>query len=505
MVLTMNLRFARWAAVSTREQLRPGKFSISNQLEKTLEAATSRGWVETAGPFIVQGQSRETYIDLSEAEQEIPALRQMLQAARLRQFDILVMSETDRLRSLLIQAFRRLASYQVQIYAVNLPIDPVHPNEYNIYKADHVLMMLTMSQMTSSLEISRTRRKWFENMPKRITELGLPATSIAYGYRKPPGSQLDRKAVPEPDPIISQHVIAMKDLLLSGHSTRQIVEYLIESKVKPPKGKKWYPQTVREILRNPFYAGIVRFGASKVVVDPLTDRKKRNRRIPADQVNQGEGRHTPLWDLSVHQLILGELKRRTKQYRGRSNNQFTGLLRCGTCGDPLWRQGNGPRGEHRMIWRCSRNGSARGHINIPHVILIDKIAEKLQGLVPDEALSIEDTKPAPDTTAQQLEKLNAQLTRLEDAYLAGQWDLARYTDRKKQIDEEIQEVREKQFKAEIETVTRQDHTRALQELMSIQDLPRWLKTCDPAEVNQRLHFLIDHISICEEKIDIKLR
>src|SRR5688572_7048949 len=86
-----------------------------------------------------------------------------------------------------------------------------------------------------------------------------------------PGSRLDRKAVPEPDPIISQHVIAMKDLLLSGHSTRQIVEYLIESKVKPPKGKKWYPQTVREILRNPFYAGIVRFGAPKVVVDPLTD------------------------------------------------------------------------------------------------------------------------------------------------------------------------------------------------------------------------------------------
>ena len=107
MMLTMNLRFARWAAVSTREQLRPGKFSIPNQLEKALEAATSRGWTETAGPFIVQGQSRETYIDLSEAEQVIPAVRQMLQAARLRQFDILVMSETDRLRSLLIQAFRR--------------------------------------------------------------------------------------------------------------------------------------------------------------------------------------------------------------------------------------------------------------------------------------------------------------------------------------------------------------------------------------------------------------
>ncbi|HEX9386980.1 MAG TPA: hypothetical protein VF918_11725 [Anaerolineales bacterium] len=44
----MNLRFARWAAVSTHEQARPGKFSIPNQLDKTFDVATSKGWVETS-------------------------------------------------------------------------------------------------------------------------------------------------------------------------------------------------------------------------------------------------------------------------------------------------------------------------------------------------------------------------------------------------------------------------------------------------------------------------
>jgi len=502
----LNLRFARWAAVSTHEQARPGKFSIPNQLEATLEAATRRGWVESAGPFVVEGQSRETYIDLSEAEQEILPLREMLQAARLRQFDILVMSETDRMRSLIISVFRRLASYQVQLYAVNLPIDPVPPEEYSIYKADHVLMMLTMSQMTSSLEISRTRRKWFENMPKRITELGLPATSIAYGYRKPPGSQLDRKAVPEPDPLLSPHVMAMKDLLLSGHSTRQIVAYLEENHVKPPKSTKWYAQTVRDILRNPFYAGIVRFGASRVVVDPRTDRKKRNRSIAPDQIDQAQGRHTPLWDMATHHLILAELKRRTKQYRGRANNQFTGLLRCGICGDVLWRQGNGPRGPHRMIWRCSRNGSAIGHVNIPHVVLLDKIAAKLEALVPGDSPGVATETAAPrDTTAQQLEALYTQLTRLEDAYLAGHWDLDRYAARKEEIKAEIADVQKKQANKELDAAARRQQARALQELTSIQDLPTWLKTSDPAEVNQRLHFLIEHITVSEEKIEIKLK
>src|SRR5262245_6067428 len=294
--MTMNLRFARWAAVSTREQRRPGKFSLPNQLENTLEAATSRSWIETAGPFVVPGQSREIYIDLSEAEAEILPLRQMLQAARRREFDVLVVAETDRFRSLLMQVFRRLAGYHVQLFFLNLPIDPVHPDEYNIYKADNVLMLLTMSQMTSSLEISRTRRKWLENMPKRITELGLPATSIGWGYRKPPGSQLDSKVVPEQDPHICPHIVAMNDMFLSGHSTRQIVDYLVENNVKPPKGNTWHPQTVRDILRNPFYAGIVRIGKSRVVIDPFTDRKKRDRSIPPEQITQAKGRHIPLWD-----------------------------------------------------------------------------------------------------------------------------------------------------------------------------------------------------------------
>ena len=501
----MALRFARWAAVSTREQLRPGKFSIPNQLEKTLAAATSLGWVETAGPFVVQGQSRENYIDLGDAERELLPLRQMLHAARAGQFDVLVSAETDRFRSLLMQVFRRLSQYHVQLYFLNIPIDPVPPDQYNIYKSDHVLMMLTMSQMTSSLEISRTRRKWIENMPKRVTELGLPATSIPFGYRKPLGSQSDRKAVPELDPLTSPHVVAMKDLLLSGHSNRQIIDYLVENKVKPPRGKQWHPQTVRDILRNPFYSGKVRFGVSRVVIDPKTDRKKRDRSIPADQVQYGEGKHQPLWDWTTHQLIILEISRRATNYRGRSNNQFTGLLKCGVCGASLWRQGNGPQGEHRIIWRCSHNGSARGHVDIPHVILLEKIARKLKTLEPDgQPVEQMDEIKTPDQAAQ-LQELEAQLTRLEDAYLAGQWDLVRYTDRKKQIDSQIAKLRESQFEADLRELTRERTNESLKELQSIPDLASWFITSEPTEVNQRLHFLIDHITVSEDEIKIVLK
>jgi hypothetical protein len=66
-----SLRFANWCAVSTIEQMKPEKFSISDQLERTQAVPQQKGWVQTAGPFVVNGQSRTKYIQLDQAAAEI--------------------------------------------------------------------------------------------------------------------------------------------------------------------------------------------------------------------------------------------------------------------------------------------------------------------------------------------------------------------------------------------------------------------------------------------------
>src|SRR5690242_12207935 len=285
----MTLRFARWAAVSTKEQAR--KASIPDQLERTLQAGVDRGWQETAGPFIVRGQSRQKYIQLYQAEQEIEAMREMLKAARNGEFDVLIMTEFDRLRVLLDQVFRTLAGYKAQLYSLAQPIEPVSPKEYSIHKADSILMLISMAQTASSMEISRMRRKWNENMPKRITELGLNSTAIPFGYRKPVGHETDRKAVLEQIPALCRHIRKVKDLHLKGNSTARLVAYLVEHDVPAPKGTVWYRQTVRDILKNKFYAGIVEFRKSQVYIDPKTDTRKRNRMVPPEQIASAPGKH----------------------------------------------------------------------------------------------------------------------------------------------------------------------------------------------------------------------
>jgi hypothetical protein len=495
----MTLRFAIWAAVSTREQAAADKFSIPSQVERSRAAGLEKGWRESAGPFIVPGESRTKYYNLSDAEREIQSLRQMLSAARNNQFDILIMTEFDRLRELLDPVFRTLAAYHIQLYSVSQPVDPISPTDYDQYTSDTVAMIIGLSSITSRMDISRLRRKWREQMPKRVTERGLNATSIPFGYRKPPGRETDRKAIPVQNPELILHVLKMRDLLLEGKSIRQIIDYLNENHVPPPRSSVWYPQTVRDILRNPFYAGIVQWGKSRVFLDP-SGHRRRNRKIPADQVDRAAGKHQPAWDEVTHHLIITEIRRRAKSYRGRSNNQFTGLVKC-KCGASMWRMENGPR-TNRLIWRCSMD---KTHPPILHSTMLEKVSsEILPSLRP--FLQKQKTKDNVEDTlnlAQQaMNEIRKQQDRLETAYLAGQFELDRYALRKQELDDRLADVREELRRAEERATDRRAWIENMADLETFEGLPEWIKSGDQQKVNRRLHLLLEKIIVNGEQVEI---
>lgn len=495
-----RLRFARFAAVSTKEQAAADKFSIPSQLERTAQVAAERGWIETKGPFIVSGQSRTKYLTLEAAEREIEPLRLMLASARNREFDILILAEFDRLRELLDPVFRTLAAYKIQIYSLAQAIEPISPDDYDQYSSDSVAMLIGLSSITSRADISRFRRKWREQMPKRVTERGLQATSISWGYRKAPGHETDRKAIPESDPIIVPHLLHMRDMLIDGRSIRQIIDYLNEQHISPPKGNTWHPQTVRDILKNPFYAGIVSWGKSRVYLDPY-GRRRRNRKIPSDEIITAPGKHTPLWDVATHDQLAAILRSRSKSYRGRKNNQFTGLLRCGVCGAPLWRQENGPRND-RLIWRCSMN---RIHPNILHSKLIEDVgSELIPALQPflKKQNSDQNKKASVENALESIKELDHRLRRLEDAYLSGHFDLDRYVLRKNEIQNNIKNERDKLADSEHAAVEKQNWLKSVNELSKLQGLTDWLRNEDQLKINRRLHLLLEKIIIHPARIEI---
>ena len=252
------MRVAIWSAVSTPSQVAPDKISIELQLQKGRELISARGW-QSAGEYIAPGESRTRYISLYHAEKEIADLHQLLESAARREFDLLFIYDLNRFRHLMRQIFDVLCDYGIQIYIHTNPREPVHPDHYTEEVKTAVGMIVDVSNLISRSEINTLTRHFREKMPARI-QRGLHANigGVLYGYKKI--HPLDKSHPYEQSPIESNVCIQIKDWYLAGWSLYSIATELNARNIKAPKGGIWHPQSVKNLLLNPYYAGIVFFG-----------------------------------------------------------------------------------------------------------------------------------------------------------------------------------------------------------------------------------------------------
>ena len=498
----ISIRFAIWAAVSTKAQARPDKISLADQEARCRAVATAKGWEESAGPYIVKGESRTLYVDLQTAEQAIPELRAMLEAAKRREFDVLVIYDNNRFRDLLMIVARVLISYRIQPYSISQPVDPQPPETFNPNRADTLWMMLGMSDIISHNQISDLRRKYEVGMPSRVRDKGLPANSIPFGYRKPPGRESDRQAIPEQDPITAPVVVAFKNLLLAGRSLSQIIKFAEGTGIKPPRGKQWYAASIREILRNPFYAGYNRWGMSKTFTDLRTGKRIRNRDVPLAEIIVERGQHQALWDDETHQLIIAELDRRGNSYQGKVINQLSKVLKCQDCNTAMWMQYNGSRNEpKRAIWRCSNKTCRKGAIH--NSLALEQLSQKLHDVLLTETdpRQIETNQATTRMEQAKLDELVKRRDRITDLFETGGLPKNEYMSRRAALDNQI-------FAAERElndAVTAIAERAQRQQLLAdfrflINEIPDWIITSDPQEINRALVLLLDHVTVKEDQI-----
>ena len=392
-----------------------------------------------------------------------------------------------------------LGDYGVQLFSVSAQNTPVPPDQYDPYENDTNELLIGISSIRSKAEIARMRRKYRTGMRNRILVYHLPV-QIPFGYRRPEHEQYNRKAVPEPVPSLAPILIEIKDRFLRGQSTGQLIDYLNEQNIPPPRGKVWHRQTVRDILRNPFYAGFVQFEKSKVKKDRRFKRKSRDRHIPAEKIVTSTGLHQPLWDEAVLREIDAELKRRSRSFKGRKNNQFTGLLHCGECDAPMWRQKNGSRlYPDRLIWRCSIHRSQ--HLGIHHQELVERVgallASSLQPYLQKRQSSAPPEKKTHIKDSAWLDDLKAQRTRLEDGYLRGLFSIDVFQRRLAALDQKIRSAEDENSEAQTAALQRQSVIRYLRSTLGDQaaHIPALIARGDPIQLNRILHLLLQKIVI----------
>lgn len=496
------MRFAIFAAVSSKPQAAKDKISLPDQIALCRKDGLSRGWHETAGPFVVPGITRTRWVNLRDAETNIPALKQMLDSAQRHEFDVLILYHNNRLRELLDPVDKTLAAYGVQMTSHTSWTEPQPPDEYDPL-TDAGRNVRFVEGYTSSAEINELRRRHRKGMKGR-TELGYPPSNIRYGYRKPPGAERDSKAIPIPNPITAPVVIRIKDLFLKGSSLWQIADTLTADQVPTPSGNtRWTDVIVRTILKSRFYGGEITYGKSHRTTDPRNGTLKIIWNPPSKYIT-AKGLHTPLWDAATQKRIDAEWERRTTNYSGKRTQRLSNLLYCGVCGARCYVAYPGGYSEDSRRWACSAEYT---HVNRKDSELLPSFIDELVDLI----ARIEDIPlPIPTYTGgidpqDTIAELRSRKARLTEAYLSRAMDLEEYTEQKTLIERDLQKEEQKQTAS---LHSRQRHLERTQTIRSFQTIlnriPSYITNAPAQEVNAQLRTFIQKIIITPAAITIEL-
>ena len=488
----LSIRYAILTSVSTPEQARQDKISLDHQLlvcQAAAESNAPHGWHQTSGPFIIDGYSRSSYVNLSDAERDIPPLRAALTALRNNLYDLLIIFSYDRLGDLTPFLSNEFRNYKKQIYSVTQPSIVQNPLTYNPYLNESADIQQDAARMVQRFRINDLRRKWYAGLPARI-ERGLTPLKISFGYRwvgkKEPPAQIETECT---------LIYKMKDWLLSGVSMNEIANRANRAGIPSPHGNsKWDPSSIRYILSNPYYAGRVTFHKTRTTYDESRKSKHRPIPQPPSQWKSAEGKHVPLWDDTTHRAILAELDRRRQ-----TNQSFgvrfplSGLLYCSVCKQKLHRRTHGWHSGRRKVLSCQ---AAPAHVILPYDHFLPQIADAIQDQLIQRQLHTPQAaqEDAPKRIQSSITKLDKTRKRIQQGYEAGIYTAPEAAAKLAVIDSSTEDLHTQLQRLQLN----RDLTSQVRQSLTSHDLTRfsqWIQTDDPANVHRVLSALCHKITL----------
>jgi DNA invertase Pin-like site-specific DNA recombinase len=312
--------------------------SISDQFAYCREYA-ARENIEVVRTFADEARSGGSMIDRD-------GLLDLMQAARTKQFDVVIVEALDRLsRDMedLAGLHKRLKFAGIDILAVNDGAGPV----------DEIVVgfKAVIGHMFRVDNAKKVRRGMFG-----VVRDGRSAGGRAYGYRAVPG-QVGHLEIVEAEAEVIRRIF---NEYVDGLSPRRIAGSLNRDGVPPPRGKAWNASTINGsaqrgngILNNELYVGKIVWNKVRMVKDPDTGR--RVSRINAEQDwHRTDAPHLRIVSdelySRVRTLRLSATRKKPEMQR-RPKRILSGLLRCGVCGSGMTTSGKDK--SRRVRIRCS--------------------------------------------------------------------------------------------------------------------------------------------------------
>jgi site-specific DNA recombinase len=312
-----RVRVAIYARVSTEEQAEHG-YSIDAQLDNLRQWCKLYGR-EVAGEYVDRGISGKEMTKRHE-------LQKLLRDAERGCFEEVLTWRINRMS--------RKTKDLLEIVE--------HLNKHNVYfrsfsenfDTSSAMGKFALQMMGAVGELERNTI--VDNVKlglKQRARMGYHNGGICLGYQSvelPGGDRKHRKSelriVPEEAAIVRK----IFDLYVSGRGFRSIANQLNREGHRTKKQNPFGTDSIREIVTNPVYAGIVRYNR----FEGWSEKRRRGKN---PQPILTEGKHEAIigkeiWDKA--QLVFGQKSKACpRQYDGVS--LLTGLIRCPECGTPM--------------------------------------------------------------------------------------------------------------------------------------------------------------------------
>ncbi len=380
-----------------------------------------------------------------------PGFQAMQQAARRREFDVLIVDDASRLSRDQADALRTLKRFEFWGVGLIARTDGVN----TIQNPKSSRLLFGVKSAFSEEFLRDLGEKTHRGLGGRV-RAGFSPGGLPYGYRSEPAYDEQRRiigyrrVIHEPEAAIVRRIFQM---YAEGRSARQIVLALNEEGVAPP-GARWKNKTVRQartwsytavighrrlgkgILNNPLYVGRQVWNRSKWQRDPDT-KAYRYRVRPASEhveVDVPELRiiDQDLWDRVQVRLALHDVPRQIVGRRNVGKYLLSGFVVCGECGGAYIKATHSYRcGNHRN--RGDRACTNRRGFTAERLqrIVLSALREKLYSpenlkaivvQVRDELLARakqERRLRAPEESARLLGEVEREIANLRDALRHG--------------------------------------------------------------------------------------
>lgn len=306
------MRAALLARVSTEGQAAEARHSLPAQLSALRLRCEREGWV-VVREFVAPGETASTN-DLARR----PVLRELMEAAERREFDVVVFHESSRLardEELAHWLINRMESFGIRLVNASKDVDYHDAEGRFLYSIDAGLDAYWSRKMSS--HIKKGKRQAFEE--------GRSVGSLPFGYVR----DEERQVVVVP--VEAEAVRWAFAARLRGVGPSKLAEEFNRRGLSP-RSRQGYSgfttSSMQSLLENDFYAGFVRH------------RGERRPGIHEAVISEG------LWS-----QVQSIRRRPSPAARREDGGLLVGLVSCSDCGGPVWSSSSGPRSFRKAFYR----------------------------------------------------------------------------------------------------------------------------------------------------------